>query len=129
MAHTAKIKRGISVEGLSIDLEETITGGQWVTLDEDITDGTTDGLVALVLDVSQIQGYIITSDQAITLETNNGAAPDDTITLTADGAVVWTPEDGSTKRHLQTDVTALYVTNASGSTANLRAWFLVDPTV
>jgi len=129
MSHTIKVKRGWAFEGESIDREETLTGGQLVTIDEDIPDSTTDDLVALTLDVSQIQAIFITSNQAITLETNNGSAPDDTITLAANGCVIWTTADGATLRPLQTDVTALYVTNASGSTATLRCRFLVDPTV
>jgi hypothetical protein len=129
MSHTAKIKRGWTFEGEVIELDETETGGQLVTIDEDVADSETDYLIALTLDVSQIQALFITSDQAITLETNSGAAPDDTITLAANGCVIWTAADGASLNPLQTDVTALYVTNASGSTATLRARFLVDPTV
>lgn len=129
MSHTAKIKRGWTFEGEVIELDETETGGQLVTIDEDIADSETDLLVALVLDVSQIQALFITSDQAITLETNDGAVPVDTITLAADGCVIWTAADGESLNPLQTDVTALYVTNASGETATLRCRFLVDPTV
>jgi len=129
MSHSVKIKRGWSFAGEALEKEETVTAGQIVTIDEPIADSETDYLIALTLDVSQIKAIYLESDQDITLETNDGSTPDDTISLSADVPQEWSESDGAALRPLATDVTALYVTNASGSTANLKARFLVDPTV
>lgn len=129
MSHTVKIKRGWSLDGEVLDKEETVTAGQVVTIDEEVADSETDYEIALTLDVSQLQALYITSDFAVTLETNDGGAAVDTIELAAGGCVIWSISDGLTLCPLGTDVTALFVTNASGSTATVRARFLVDPTV
>lgn len=104
------------------------TGGQVIRLDESIPDESTDLAVALALDVSQIKGLYIVSDQDLTLETNSGSAADDTIALVAGVPLVWHPGCYMTNP-LATDVTALYVTNASGAAARLQAEIIVDPTV
>lgn len=131
MSHTVKIKRGWGFAGEALEKEETVTAGQLVTVDEAIADSTTDGLVALTLDVSQLQAVYLESDQDVTLEFNDGTTPDETITLTANVPQLWSATDnGAALQPLGTDdITALYVTNASGSTANFKAIFIIDPTV
>lgn len=103
------------------------TGSGRISVDESIATGASDTQIAFMLDFSEIEVLYILSDQDITLETNSGAAPDDTFSLLANEPLVW----WSTCLHscpITVDITALFVTNASGSTARLRVEALYDAT-
>lgn len=103
------------------------TGNAQTSLSEDVPDSSTDLEIAFVLDVSEVKAIYIVSDQDLTLETNNGGSPVDTLSLVADEPVVW----HSTSLHsnpFSTDITALFATNASGSAAVLQIEVLYDPT-
>jgi hypothetical protein len=76
---------------------------------------------------STVKVFWIYSDVAITVETNDGSAPDDTLTLAA-GIPYMYVNDGEDAFLLGTDVTALFITNASGSTANITCRCLQDST-
>lgn len=54
--------------------KKTFSGGLEVRVDESIPDSTTDQLITLSLDVSAIQCIDISSDQDITVETNNASS-------------------------------------------------------
>ena len=99
-----------------------------VIIDADVADSVTDGLHALVLDVTQIKAIIIVSDKAVTLEFNDSGTGVPTIVLVANVPYIWSTSSYDTLL-LTADVTALYITNASGSTARVRLYVLVDPTV
>ena len=98
---------------------------------ESIPDGSTDMIVLWNVDISALVSLIIGSDQDLTIETNNpggaSAAPDDTLALKADQAVDWCEDDVMTCP-ITADVTILYVTNASGSTATLEIRAGMDAT-
>ena len=104
-----------------------LTGGKQQSISESIADSETDALVNLNIDFSELQSLYIKSDQAITLETNNGTTPDDTFVLVAGVPLIWHAGDLQSCP-LTADVTALYVTNASGSAALLEIEVLEDST-
>lgn len=104
------------------------TAGLEKNLSESIPDSSTDLLVAFTLDYSQCKTFVMWADQDITVETNNGSTPDDTFSLTAGIPVAWSAGQAATCP-ITTDITALYVTNSSGSAANLNIRCLADPTV
>jgi len=85
---------------------------------ETVADGVTDGAFVFAVDVSALKAFYIISDQAVTVETNDGTTPDDTISLTANKPVTWRENDTAL---FSADVTILYITNASGSTATIYA--------
>jgi len=92
-----------------------------------IADSETDFEVALALDVSEIKALYICSTQDVTLETNDGSTPDDTISLKANVPYIW-HEDSYHDCLLTTDVTALFITNASGAEATLIIEVAFDST-
>jgi len=96
-------------------------------IDEAVADSSTDYEIACTLDQSEIAGLWIESDQDVTLETNDGSAPDDTISLRANEPLVWYTNSYYTCP-ITADVTALFITNASGDTANVRVRALYDAT-
>lgn len=104
---------------------KTATAAQSIE-DESIGDGETDFAVAFTLDVSACKAFFMVSTQDVTIETNDGATPIDTISLVANVPYLWI--DGSYHAFLlTTDVTGLFVTNDSGATAKLTVYALADP--
>jgi hypothetical protein len=75
--------------------------------------------------VSACKSFYLNSDQDVTFETNNGAAPVDTIALLADIPYIWHVNSYDSFL-LGTDVTAIFITNASGSTASIDCVALYD---
>jgi len=128
MSFTHTIQTIYSGTGTALDKSKSISAGSEQNISEAIADSTTDALIAgFTCDYSQLKMIMIFSDQTITLETNSPSAADQTITITAGVPFVWIYESGITNP-ITTDVTALYATNASGSTANLEIRKLEDPT-
>ncbi len=111
-----------------ITKEVTITDEAQNNLDVDVADGITDGLHAFELDYSQLKGFYLVSSQDVTVKTNSDSVPDDTFALLADQPIAWNELSGLTNP-VGTDITALYITNASGSTATIQFRTIFDPTV
>ena len=114
-------------DGAEIIKDEIVSAGSELNVDESIADGETDLLVNWTCDYSALKALYIVSDQDLTIETNDGTTPDDTITLSANVPLLWT-STGYLANPFSADVTALYVTNASGSAAALKIRSLQDPT-
>jgi len=92
-----------------------------------VADESTDLAANIGIDVSALKFLYIVSDQDLTVETNDGTSPDDTLTLSAGKPIVWYDGCGYSNP-LGTDVTALYLTNASGADATLYVKTLQDAT-
>ncbi len=107
----------VKTEGRSIRKELEFTGdGQLPSRSVDVPDSAVDQLVNMAIDVSQLQLIIINSDQDLTLETNDGTTPTDTINLLANKPYIWDVKSYFTNL-LTADVTAFYFTNSSGADA------------
>jgi hypothetical protein len=120
-------------EKIVVDGDTPITQATTLTADKRESYSLTvpianDQLVALVLDVSQVKAIVILSDQDLTLETNNSGTPVDTLALKANVPYFWYTNKPQVLA-FGTDITALYVTNASAAIASLKIEILVDPTV
>jgi hypothetical protein len=120
-------------EKIVVDGDTPITQATTLTADKRESYSLTvpianDQLVALVLDVSQVKAIVILSDQDLTLETNNSGTPVDTLALKANVPYFWYTNKPQALA-FGTDITALYVTNASAAIATLKIEILVDPTV
>lgn len=83
-------------------------------MSESVVDATTDAEYLISLDVSKLQVFSMLSTQDMTVKTNSSGSPQETFTLTAGAPVVWQVGDAAI---FAGDVTALYLTNASGATA------------
>lgn len=106
----------------------TETGTGVVTIDnETVADSTTDGELAFTLDVSACVMFYIVSDQNVTVETNDGSSADNTLSLIANEPYFW-HSSSLDSFLLDTDVTSIFVTNASGSTATIFAEAIYDAT-
>lgn len=111
-----------------ISTENAYEGGaQGPSIDEEITADAVDQLVSFALDVSQLKAIFILAQGNMTLETNSGAAPDDTINLKAGVPYIWTTDSYDTCK-LTVDVTKLYMTETSSATNRLRIECVFDAT-
>ena len=125
MSHVQKALVGGVTRG---GVAKEYSSGSKTSISDTIADGLADILHALVVDVSQIKACFIVSDQAITLEFNNSTTGVPTIVLVAGVPYVWDTDSYFTDL-LATNITALYVTNASGALATFSLDFIIDPTV
>ena len=127
MPHSFQFTEKVVIGGESTSQLNALTAGLRIAISEQIAIAN-DVLVALSVDVSQVKGVYILSDQDVTLETNNSGSPTNTLALKANIPYVWY----TNKYHslvFSSDITALYVTNASAAAANLTIEILTDPTV
>lgn len=96
-----------------------------IKLDDTIADSVTDQDAVVAIDVSEVQLFYMMSTQDLTVETNDSGSPDDTIALKANKPYIWWA-DHYDSFLLTVDVTVLYLTNASGSSAEFALRCLVD---
>jgi hypothetical protein len=107
---------------------KSLTGSGQIEIDETIANGQTDKVVAVGIDISQIVAIEMCSDVALTVETNaTNHAGGNEIVLVAGLPYRWCTNDYNVKL-LTADVTIMYLTNASGSTANFSLRVLYDAT-
>lgn len=123
----AVIERNITIGGVSTTSKKTYTDTAEISIVEAIADSTTDGPVALTMDVSKITAWFMVCDQVVLVETNSGSAPDESFTLDANVPMLWTDDDKSINP-LATNITGLFITNSSGSTATFKFFVLYDAT-
>ncbi len=128
MAFNYNFTLGLAVDGRTILASPSFSGDGSDIRDLSIADGLTDQEVVMTVDVSQLKALMITSDQAVTLETNNATSPIDTFALKANEPLIWWTGSLFTNP-LTADVTKFFVTNASGKTANVKIVSLQDSTL
>lgn len=127
MAKQHTLLQRLTVGGVTNDSTQIINAGAQHSLDESIADGATDLEVAFTLDISATKSFMIKADQAMTVKTNDSGSPTDTLSLLAGVPYIW--HENSLGTFLLTgDVTALFVTNASGTAGTLTIEALSDPT-
>jgi len=115
------------------DTEDTQTNAVSVTKTADnannlsvaVADSATDDQHTYDIDVSLVESIYWVSDQTVTIETNDGTTPAQTITLTANQPLVW-HDTMVFSNPLTVDITDVFVTNNSGSTANVKLYTLLN---
>jgi len=86
-------------------------------LNESVPDSTTDKEILLAMDISGLKAFAMMADVAMTVKTNDSSTPQETFVLVAGEALIYS--DGWSAL-FSGDVSALYVTNASGTDGTLR---------
>lgn len=92
-----------------------------------VPDASANFLVEFVANLSAAEAIWFYSDVEITIFTNDlsSGTPADTIVVPAGVAIVWA-KGGQCANKVTADITALYVTNASGGDANCKFGVLQD---
>lgn len=120
---------GVNGSGINISFDiSNIQAGVSLIDGESVATAETDYELDFDLDVSLCKSFYLVSDQDVTFETNDGAAADDTIALLANKPYVW-HVDAYDSFLLGTDVTSVFITNASGSAAIIYCVALFDAVV
>jgi hypothetical protein len=119
MSYTANYKQVFTVGGETDQSEVSKSGTNLLLIDRDVPDATTDLDLGGSLDVSACTFFAAIADVAMTLETNDGSAPADTIALAAGEPYVW-HDSLADAFALATDVTSFFATNASGSAGTIK---------
>ena len=127
MAFSHTVSYSVAASSGTLQRSKSYSGSGQVEISESVADSETDYDIAVAIDVSAVQSFYIVSDQAVTVETNDGSSPDDTIALVAGVPYVWNT-DSYDSFLLTADVTVIYVTNASGATANIEIRCVQDAT-
>lgn len=127
MAKTVTLIEQLSLPTGTIRGENSFSAAAQTSIEETVGIAATDLLINLAIDFSEIVCLFIMADQDLTIETNSGSAPDDTISLVAGKPLIWY-EGSYFACPLAADVTKIYVTNASGVAATLQIEVLQDPT-
>ncbi len=100
-----------------------------VNLESTIAAGANNAEHDIAFDPATVKSMVLYSNQALTIRTNNNAAPIDTIALSANKQVTWN-EDHTEDIPFNNAVpiTKFFVTNAGNNNAALKAYFLLDVT-
>ncbi len=129
MAFTHRVQANYQAGSQSVAATTSYVGDSEPSLVISIPDSSTNLLLPWSLERGNgIVGLVILSDQAITLYTNapSGGVPDDTIALIADVPWIWHTGYYDAIPITADILTNLYVTNASGSAAELQIEVLTD---
>lgn len=127
MSFTHTITKRYQGPGSTIEQTVSQTASGSIEIDEAITNGADRHIVVSWLNANVKSIYIL-SDQNLTVEWNDSAGADGSVSLLANQALTYQANGYDTNPFVAADVTDLYVTNASGTTANLSIRVLVDAT-
>lgn len=90
---------------------------------------TTDKQVEMPIDISEVKALYIHSDQTVTIEYNDNAGAQGSLTVTANKPIIWYVGCGyAITAVLAADVTNFYITNAGATAAAVRIRILEDTT-
>lgn len=128
MAFTAKITESIDIAGLQTSLTQSYTNSAQVAIDEAVLDSTTDHPILVTLDVSALSAIYVVADQIVDFQWENATTgTPEWLARPANQPYVW-HSNSLLVNLLTVDIVTLYVTNASGSTANVKIRALYDST-
>ena len=116
MSTQHKIVRTTSIDGRAVTSTQDVSGEVGQRFVFTIVDSAVDTLIAIAFAISKLKSIIITVDQNVTLETNDGTTPDDTINLKAVSAFQWGVGE-ERANPFTVDVDGFYFSNASGEDA------------
>jgi hypothetical protein len=132
MAITHGIKYEFTYNGIKYSFMDDRTAGNENNISESIPDPSTNLEVFWGVDASEMKSLLIVSTGALTVDTNQISTPDHSFSLVANRPIVWTPGIGLVNPFdvagVLTDVTSIFVTNASGAAQTLTIKSVVDPT-
>jgi hypothetical protein len=110
--------------GNTLSSQVQVTDGAELNISEPIPANQTNLAVSCVVANAKMKSLWLQADVAMTIKVNSTSAPDATIALVANQAVVWA---GSGSNPFgSSDNTVLYVTNTTAGTLNVR--IVKDPT-
>ena len=128
MAFTHTVSKQVVTQGAVHFFNKAYTADGTDRREITVPDSTTDMEVNIDVDVSQIKSIYLHSTKDLLVETNSGGTPIDTLSLIANVPYSWTTDEYFTNT-FATDITAIFLTNASGASATFILEVLVDSTI
>lgn len=113
--------------GNAVTANKQYTATSQVRVKEPVANGQTDRQIFVSIKVAVVKSIIIKSTQNVTLETNSGTTPSNTLNLLANVPYIWNTDSYDALK-LTVDVTSVFITNASGASADIDIDVIVDPT-
>lgn len=127
MATTMTITEGFQAFGLADTKSLPLSGSAGLTISESVPASTSNHPVVATIDISAIKGLYIIADANLTLETNSGSSPIDTIALIANQPLIW--YTGSYFANpFSADITGLFFTNGTAAAVNVQVHVITDAT-
>ena len=126
ITHTLTLNWNRSSEQIAVNV--TLTGDGEQNFDITVP-GSGNIVVSCEIDVSALVGVYISTDQTVTMTTNDDGTPDDTLTLTAGKPLVWYSGCGLPNPFASAvDVESFKLTRGSAGDAAVKLRFIYDAT-
>lgn len=126
MPNTLQFTCAVGGGGNNQSLAHSQTGEQLISQKLEVATGVTDQQHMIAVDVSRLVMFHIGADQDILVQVNNNTTGQPDINLEANKPWQWFTNTHGVSNPLTIDWTAIFVTNSSGSTANLVIEMLID---
>ncbi len=108
---------------------DSYNGEAEVNLEATIAGNANNAEYDIAFDPAVVKSMVLFSNRAVTIRTNNSAAPIDTIVLAANKAVIWnTDKTEVIPFNNATPIDKFFITGDGNNNAALKAYFLCDPT-
>lgn len=117
----------LSFEGLTIQVNQTMSTEAQKKVVQEVAAGATDVQIGFDVPIAQLKAFAISSDKALTVKTNSSSVPQETFNLLAN-AGQGEVDFGNGLNIISGNLTDLFVTNAGGTAAVLKVIALFDPT-
>lgn len=128
---TVTIGSSYQIDGgqrLTSSVENSVGTANGPMIATSVANGQTDFNIVWAVDVSTVKTFWLHSTQDVTVETNDGTTPDNTLALKANVEYKWIAAAPYDSFLFDTDIVTLKVTNASGSAATITGAFTYDET-
>ena len=127
LGYTSSLLLKVSWGGGSKEFTISETGDGEDPREWTVPDSTSDQQCNIAIDVDKVVLFYLVSTQDVTVESNDGSVPDDTLSLTANEPYVW-HASALDSFLLTTDVTAFYISNSAAAEATVTCYVLQDTT-
>jgi hypothetical protein len=125
MAFSHTLIRNVTAGGNTVNTQKTYSADARVSISDTVANGATDDEAVVVIDSSRVISLFMNSTQNMTVESDSGTSPTNTIELKANVPYIWNTDDYNTNI-FYTDITNLYRTNVSGSSATFSLEVIYD---
>ena len=107
-----KAQSWLRINGVTIggDAEQSISADEESAGSVTVASSQTNYEIQWAFTLANAKAYAICADQDCTVKTNSTGAPDETLSLKANQALVWRENDPATMAFLSTNLTKIYVT-------------------
>lgn len=128
MSYDMQMRAGAIAGGKDLTTNFTATSEARMGVEETVAGDATDKQIAFDLDISALVAIVLVSDQDLTIETNDGTTPDDTINLSGGVPRMYASSPAFGTNPFSADITDIYASNNTGEEATLQIEAIYDPT-